>query len=315
MFALAANAEVITLDLTTATNSAGKAIQYETQNKGGYPGLGTLQDVMDSTCSVDQTYSAIECNNKAFSFFHLPSGNSYGGTYWDGFTLSKVAADSLNQFACMAKGGLNGQGTPFVVGYYSPYCNNPEENKYSNLVMFGDKYTPVEVAICQSAYTHNYIVKGNDFTNKDTLTLIISAYDSDKGLTNKVNYYLAVDGKINKSWEKVDLSSLGACDGLVFSMTSTDVNEYGIATPTYFALDGLKVNYTPSALHNAAANTLNVYTHEGMLTVEGATAPVEIYTLQGYRMLSTTESHIDMTAWPHGIYLLKSGNNTLKVVK
>ncbi len=322
MFALAANAEVITLDLTTATNSVGDAIQYETKD---LPVLcGNLKDVMDSTFSTSGEFASIECNRKSILFQHLPSGDSYGGTYWEGFTLSKVAADTLNQFACMAKGGLKGEGTPFVVGYYSEYYNNPAAGAYSNLVAFFGKCEPIEVYICQSAYTYHSITNGDayakKFTDKDTLSLIIEAYDADKDtLTNKVVYHLAVDGKFNKGWEKVDLSSLGLCDGLVFSFKSTDCSIYGgvsyINTPAYFALDGLKVIDNTTALHRVNASSLAVYTNNGSIEVENATAPIEIYTLQGFRLLTTTESHIDISAWPAGIYLLKCGNEAVKVVR
>lgn len=138
---------------------------------------------------------------------------------------------------------MKGDGTPFVIGYYSAYSTS----KYSNLVTFFEPYYPQEVYICQNAYTYEALTKGygvaNKFTDKDTLSLIIEAYDADKdALTNKVVYYLAVDGKFNKGWEKVDLSSLGKCDGLAFSFDSTDKGAYGINTPTYFALDGLKIS-------------------------------------------------------------------------
>lgn len=312
MFALAANAEVITLDLSTATNAAGVPIAYEDKDIPCY--MGNLRAVMDSTFSEDGQFSQIEFNQKSFFFQH----RGYG-SYWEGFTLSRVASDTLNQFACMAKGGLVGQGNPFVVGYYSAWYDNPSEDKYSNLIAFFGEYEPIEVYICQSAYTYNSITNGDayakKFTDKDTLTLVISAYDSDKGLTKSVKYYLAVDGKFNKGWEKVDLSSLGACDGLAFSFKSTDSGEYGINTPTYFALDGLKVNNTATALHRVSDSKLAVYTNNGSIEVENATAPIEIYTLQGFRLLTTTASHIDISTWPTGIYLLKCGNEAVKVVR
>lgn len=318
MFALAANAEVITLDLSTATNAAGVPIAYEDKDIPCY--MGNLRAVMDSTFSDNGTYSQIEFNQKTFFFQHLPSGNSWGGTSWEGFTLSRVASDTLNQFACMAKGGLVGQGNPFVVGYYSAYYDNPSENQYSNIITFFGEYEPIEVYICQSAYTYKALTEegfspARKFTDKDTLTLVISAYDSDKGLTKSVEYYLAVEGKFNKGWEKVDLSSLGACDGLVFSFKSTDMGEYGINTPTYFALDGLKVNNPETALRRVSDSKLAVYTNNGSIEVENATAPIEIYTLQGFRLLTTTESHIDISTWPAGIYLLKCGNEAVKVVR
>ncbi len=267
-----ANAETITLDLATATNVAGESIKYETKDLYGF--FGGLKDVMDSTFSTDGQYSQIECNQKTFFFQHLPSGKSYDGTSWEGFTLSKVAADTLNQFACMAKGGLKGEGTPFVVGYYSVYYNNPAEGQYSNLVTFFESYYPQEVYICQNAYTYNSITKGDSyakkFTDKDTLSLIIEAYDADKDtLTNKVVYYLAVDGKFNKGWEKVDLSSLGKCDGLAFSFESTDKGTWGINTPTYFALDGLKISSGATAIENQTISvTATKRIVNGVLVIE-----------------------------------------------
>ncbi len=253
LLAVSAGAETITLDLSTAENAAYQKINYETKDIPCY--LGNLKDVMDSTFSEAAEYNKFTCNNTKFSFMHLPSQSSWGGTSWEGFTLSKVASDTLNQFACMAKGGLKGEGTPFVVGYYSEYFNNPSKDQISNFVIFLGEFYPAEVAICQSAYTYKALTEGyvsaRKFTDKDTLTLVISAYDDEKGLTNSVDYYLAVDGKFNKGWETVDLSSLGKCSGLVFSMKSTDTGAYGTNTPTYFALDGLKISTEPiTAIEN-----------------------------------------------------------------
>ena len=80
------------------------------------------------------------------------------------------------------------------------------------------------------------------FTDKDTLALIISGFNATYEEIGSVTYYLAVDGKVNQNWTKVDLSSIGKCFGLNFRMTSTDMSEFGINTPTYFALDGLTIS-------------------------------------------------------------------------
>ena len=81
------------------------------------------------------------------------------------------------------------------------------------------------------------------FTDKDTLALIITAINNQYVEVGKsVVYHLAVDGKFNQGWEKVDLSFMDACAGLSFRMTSTDKGQWGINTPTYFALDGLTIS-------------------------------------------------------------------------
>lgn len=237
LFALTAQAEEITLNLATAVNTDGAGIEYNAEN------------IMDSTYSEDYRWSPfIFTNDYALMFSHLPSGSSRGGTSWEGFTFSKKNADTGNQFECVAKGGLLGEGTPFVVGYYSEYfTNNSTDYPSSNVIVFDDTYYPKEVYICQSSNTLKALKEGmtpaRPFTDKDTLALIITGINNQYvEIGESVVYHLAVDGKFNQGWEKVDLSFMDACAGLSFRMTSTDKGQWGINTPTYFALDGLTIS-------------------------------------------------------------------------
>ena len=251
LFALTAQAEEITLNLATAVNTDGAGIEYNAEN------------IMDSTYSEDYRWSPfIYTNDYALMFSHLPSGSIFGGISWEGFTFSKKNTDTGNQFECVAKGGLLGEGTPFVVGYYSEYfTNNSTDYPSSNIIVFDDNnYYPKEVYICQSSNTLKALKEGlsvaRPFTDKDTLALIITAINNQYVEVGKsVVYHLAVDGKFNQGWEKVDLSSLDACNGLSFRMTSTD-NSYGyMNTPAYFALDGLTI--TTEKLETGIQNTAN----------------------------------------------------------
>ena len=233
---LAAYAEDITLDLTTAFDVAGNPIAYNTQN------------IWDSTYSEDWSAQMIYANGEGvFYMTHLPSGNSWGGTSWEGFTLSKVAEEGgSNPFACMAKGGVKGEGTPYLIGYYSEYAANYELGHSTNILGFNDEYYPKEVYICQDNNTFDALIGNNTmarkFTAKDTLALIISSIDNQYEEQTSVIYYLAVDSVFNQAWTKVDLTPLGKCAALSFRMTSTDIGMYGINTPTYFALDALTVS-------------------------------------------------------------------------
>lgn len=242
-FATAVSAETYTLDLSTATDMNLKALQFETKDFAVYN--GNLRDVWDSTYSENSMAQLIYCNDSKFMLSHLPGGNSWNGTSWDGFTISKNAADTLNQFACVAKGGLKGIGTPFAIGYYSEYTTASLQMP-NTMVTFSDEYYPAEVYICQNAWVSQAITKGSGmaraFTDKDTLALIISGLDGTYSVTKSITYYLAVDGKYNTGWTRVDLSPIGKCFGLGFMVTSTDVGQYGTNTPTYFAMDGLKIS-------------------------------------------------------------------------
>lgn len=232
---LAAHAEDITLDLTTAFDVAGNPIAYNTQN------------IWDSTYSEHWSAQMIYANGEGvFYMTHLPSGSSWGGTSWEGFTLSKVAENGgSNPFACMEKGGVKGEGTPYLVGYYSEYYTTTA-GMSSNILGFNDEYYPKEVYICQDNNTFDALIGNNayarKFTAQDTLALIISSINNQYEEQTSITYYLAVDSVFNQAWAKVDLTPLGKCAGLSFRMTSTDCGDWGINTPTYFALDALTVS-------------------------------------------------------------------------
>lgn len=240
---LTVSAEVITMDLTTATDMAGNPIAYSADYGTGYYD-GT--DVWDSTYNDSGVCQFIYTNEARFMLSHLPSQNSYGGQSWEGFTLSRVSQDTANVFGCVANGGVAGEGTPYVIGYFSDWVTE-SQGYSSNLILFDEAYYPEYVYICQNSNTMKAISEGGvfnarAFTEEDTLALIISAIDGSFQEMATTVYYLAVDGEKNNGWVKVPLSVLGKTAGLSFRMTTTDMGQFGMNTPMYFALDALTVN-------------------------------------------------------------------------
>lgn len=241
------SAKVITLDPSSATDMAENAITY---NADG---------VMDSTYSTSWQYQYLYTNEQDFSLSHLTSGNNFSGSFWEGFTFSRRNVSSKGDFECLAKGGVAGEGTPFVVGYYSEY--NVKDGVSNCQVLFEDELYPSSVKICQNANTYDALIGNNTiarkFTAKDTLALVISAIDAGTSAPTgePVIYYLAVDSIFNTAWVTVDLSAIGATHGLDFKMTSTDKGEWGINTPTYFCMDALTISTEPieSAIEDVRA--------------------------------------------------------------
>ena len=243
---LVASAEVITMDLSTATDMASNQITYSSSYGNGYY---DVTDVWDSTYNDSGICQFIYTNEARFMLSHIPSQNSYGGLSWEGFTMSKVSQDTANVFGCVANGGLAGVGTPYVIGYYSDWILATKEFS-SNIILFDQAYYPEYVYICQNSNTMEAITKGNvfnarAFTETDTLALIISTLNNNWEEIESITYFLAVDGTKNSGWEKVPLTALNQAMGLSFRMTTTDIGEYGANTPMYFALDGLTVNTEP----------------------------------------------------------------------
>ena len=246
-----ASAEVITMDLSTATDMALNPVTYSATYGNGYY---DCTDVWDSTYNDSGMCQYIYTNDARFMLSHMPSQNAYGGMSWEGFTLSQVSQDTANVFGCVANGGVGEVGTPYVIGYYSEWVT--ESLGYSsNTILFDQAYYPEYVYVCQNSNTmeaiaHGGVFNSRVFTEKDTLALIVNALDSTLQPISTMTYYMAVDGKKNAGWEKVPLTALGRAVGLSFSMTTTDIGQFGANTPLYFALDALTVNTEPlTALH------------------------------------------------------------------
>lgn len=236
-----ASAQSITMDLTTATDANSQPIDYAIK-----PGneFYDITDVWDSTYNDGPLSRYIYTNKDTFALLHLPSESAWDGMSWEGFTISQVDTDTMNVFSCVAKGGVQGEGTPYAIGYYSDYVSSTL-GYASNMILFNEVYYPEYVYICQNSNTFEAISNGltpaNKFTEKDSLVLTISGIDDEWKDTQQVVYFLALGREFNQGWVKVDLSSIGATKGLSFRIRSTDVGQWGTNTPTYFALDRLTV--------------------------------------------------------------------------
>lgn len=239
---LIVSAQSITMNLNTATDASFQPIDFATESGNGFY---NITDVWDSTYNDGPLSRFVYTNKDTFALLHLPSENAWDGMSWEGFTISQVDTDTMNVFSCVAKGGVQGEGTPYAIGYYSDYVSSTL-GYASNMILFNEVYYPEYVYICQNSNTLEAISNGltpaNKFTEKDSLVLTISGIDDEWHDTQQVVYFLALGREFNQGWVKVDLSSIGATKGLSFRIRSTDVGQWGTNTPTYFALDKLTVN-------------------------------------------------------------------------
>lgn len=286
LMALSASAEVITMDLATATDMEHHMVTYSTSYGYGYYD-GT--DVWDNTYDDSDICQFIYTNGTRFMLSHMPSMQSYGGMSWEGFTLSKVSQDTANVFGCVANGGIAGVGTPYAIGYFSEWVTE-SLGCSSNIILFDQDYYPEYVYVCQNSNTMEAIANGGvfsarAFTDQDTLSLTINALNSSLEEVHSITYYLAVDGQKNTGWVKVPLTSLGKAAGISFRMKTTDVGDFGSNTPLYFAIDGLTVNTTPTT---NLQTTHSTYADKGQIVVIDGRVMISydgnLYTLMGQRV-------------------------------
>jgi hypothetical protein len=196
-------------------------------------------------------------------------GNNYtdwgGGFYsWDGWAYSNKTDTTTpgytNQYSAITGGGYNSDN--YGVSYVP-------------LDFMGGTYEPIPTSLTFTDTTDGFTVAGAYFTNTtyaylamkdgyapgkkfggssgndpDWFLLTIIGKDASGTETGTVEFYLAdyrfedsSEDYIVDDWEYVDLSPLGVVKNLEFSLSSSDVGDYGMNNPTYFAMDDL--NYVP----------------------------------------------------------------------
>lgn len=191
----------------------------------------------------------------------LRAKNVYDPTYgsWDGFSYSNttdVASLSYtNQYSAIPGAGAGGSAN-YAVGY-QPYFG-----EWS--MTFS---TPVSLAdgggfsLTNTTIAYYSLLNGDGFAKKfggasgndpDFFKLTIYGWNGAAAL-GAVDFYLAdyrfadhAQDYIVNAWTTVDLSAFGgAVDKLTFGLSSSDVGDFGMNTPAYFALDNVTVSAVP----------------------------------------------------------------------
>lgn len=312
--------ETVTLDLTKSMTE----LTFDATN-GAWTGTYN-----DDEATID---------SQIFCFIH--SSMSDYNTWW-GFTASNSADSSYKEdtktyhFSNMAKGGIvleNGKvkvdqygapvtsaEVPYLVAYASAYmAEHPAEFLFSD----GLAHELVGCYVNLNSYSYFNLEFGNSFsrafTNGDKFTLIIHGIaddDSEKTIEVELASYTNGDLTINRGWKYVDLSSLGAVNTVWFSMTSTDTGAYGMNTPAYFCLDKIIAKTATGGVANPVADGTAYLRYDrasSTLTSKGDFTAV--YNTQGQMVASTEEQILNLASLENGIYVVRSGNARIKIVK
>lgn len=318
-----AQSDIITLDLTKSTTP----LEFNPTN-GSW--TGTYDD------------DAETIDSQVFSFVHGAVGD--WNTWW-GFTASDHADNArpentlIQQWSNMAKGGivLNEDGTvmtdsfgapvtspdvPYLVGFYGAYMSaRPCDMTFTD----GKSYNAVGVYVNLNSYSYYSIEYGDSFArafnNGDEFTLTIHGVapdESEKTVDVSLASYSNGNLTINRGWRYVDLSDLGEVNEIYFTLSSTDSGDYGMNTPAYFCLDKLMVapaviTSAPSiASDNGTAIKYDRGSH--MVTLSGADFAI-IYDAAGNKVMTAEGSSFSVSGLSAGVYLVKAGGKSLKIVK
>lgn len=166
--------------------------------------------------------------------------NNYNAEWfsWDGFAYSNITDTSAQgfeaQYNAIVGSGNNGSEI-YAIGYVSAFAISPPTiTLNAEQVVSGTYFT-------NTNYAYYSMKNGDDFskqfTETDWLKLTVTGIDAKGETTGTVDFKLADGTNIIDTWTWVDLSDLGPVKQLTFVMSSTDNSDFGMNTPSYFAMD------------------------------------------------------------------------------
>ena len=175
--------------------------------------------------------------------------------FWNGFAYSNTSdittAGFTNQYSAITGTGFDtttSGGKNYGVSFSSPFSK----------VKFTDAGPAMikGMYVTNSTYTALSMEQGDAFAKKfggedgkDSDWFKLTVWGMKGGETvDSVEFYLADfrfedsgQDYIVKTWQWVELSSLGRVDSLTFSLSSSDIGDWGMNTPAYFMIDNIMV--------------------------------------------------------------------------
>ena len=196
--------------------------------------------------------SGISLANKYISKFvagNISFSNTWNSnySYWsDGWIYSNTSDDTTsglsNISSCIVGNGANNSSN-YSIG----------KNKvYFNIDTSGNSLPIDGIYVTNTTYAHNSMRDGDAFAKKftnadqDYYKLLITSFNNGTDV-DTVEFFLAdfthldsLQDYIVNDWKYVDLSSLGLVDSIKFSLVSSDIGQFGMNTPAFFAIDNIK---------------------------------------------------------------------------
>jgi hypothetical protein len=268
--------------------------------------------------------------------------NANYGSYWSDWSYSDMAdvttAGYANQYSAITGKGFDLENNGDKI-YGVAYAYSGTGVKFKD-----DATYPLSgFFVTNSTYAALSMEKGDAYAKKfggadgndaDWFKLTVKGMKDDKE-TGSVDFYLAdfrfddnTKDYIVKTWQWVDLSSLGDIDSLKFSLSSSDTGDYGINTPAYFCADNFYFDNPTDIGDDIRKERVDIYPvpFSTSFTIEGANIvgkTYKIYDLNG-RVVKTgrIESSVNPVSTgdlPSGNYIIvmeiQNGTVTQRVVK
>ncbi len=195
--------------------------------------------------SVGGTGETTSFNTGGVSFNNFSDGDWF---FWSGFAYSNITDNTTpgfgNQFSAFPGSGSGGSDN-YGIGFVgiTPTISFANETIASSIDITNTTYAGLSMQNGDTFSKQFGGVSGND---EDWFLLTITGKDASNQTTGTFDFYLAdyrfsdnSQDYIVDEWVNLDLSSLGLVKSLEFSLSSSDVGQFGMNTPAYFAVDNV----------------------------------------------------------------------------
>jgi hypothetical protein len=272
-----------------------------------------------------------EGESKFFSGSCSFSNTYYPSMYtWGGFGYSNVTATAFNpneflthHFRSVAGSVAEGSDTYSVI--YAMGARTKIEVIHSE-----EGATIPGVYLTNAAYTYSSMINGDAYddpfkqgdyykvTFRGNTGTTVEYYLADYRSNDASEHYILTD------WKWFDLSSLGDITSLTVSVDASRKNAYGLTTPAYLCMDNFgAANPDATSVRNPAGDTqISIYPNPftGYIIVNTTiSGTATVYSLSGKTMLNVNiqngSNRIETSALPKGVYVLKIGENAVRIVK
>ena len=263
-------------------------------------------------------YSAPDSLFQAELSMNIGWDTSWGG-YWKNqwafsrknITTVEPSDFSKHLYAAKAGKGAEEQGEVYAIGSQNAFFLNPDPIK-----QYVDGFY-----ITNTTFAYNSMAFGDNFAKKFT------AADKDSFV---LNIHLFLNGKLQKTqqviladfrstdttkhmlldtWQWVGLNA--TTDSIQFELQSSDVGDFGINTPLYFALDKIAIIHTGS-VNKINTLTLSLYpnpaTDKIHITEFAKVRSVEICDYRGMKLkaMNLDGGQLDISALSEGMYWVRA---------
>lgn len=248
---------------------------------------------------------------------------------WTGWSLSSMTDREtpgyLNQYSAIAGSGANGSST-----YALCWANQGTDTLHLE-----GEYQVDELFLTNGTYGYFSMRDGDPFSKKfggasgddpDFFKVTISGLLNGQTTAN-IDFYLAdfrfadnTQDYIINEWTPVDLSGLGTVDQLLFSLSSSDMGDWGMNTPAYFFLDEISLSGSMGIKQTKLENKILIYPNpaENVVSLESTEniQHIEIFSITGHLVKTldidngAKKIKLNISDLPSGNYLIKTSGPT-----